>query len=67
MGSYDRFKSCSDTYRSRQVARAVFDPYFISAHPGTRDEDMVNLAQVEKQRRFRLDCVQNFIRRRWPT
>ncbi|MCX9458449.1 DUF3362 domain-containing protein, partial [Vibrio cholerae] len=35
-------------------------PYFISAHPGTRDEDMVNLALWLKKNRFRLDQVQNF-------
>ncbi|MVY94907.1 DUF3362 domain-containing protein, partial [Enterobacteriaceae bacterium 8376wD7] len=35
-------------------------PYFISAHPGTRDEDMVNLALWLKKHRFRLDQVQNF-------
>ena len=35
-------------------------PYFISAHPGTRDEDMINLALWLKANNFRLDQVQNF-------
>jgi radical SAM superfamily enzyme YgiQ (UPF0313 family) len=35
-------------------------PYFISAHPGTRDEDMVNLALWLKANDFKLDQVQNF-------
>ncbi|MFP1497430.1 hypothetical protein ACLB1Q_26990 [Escherichia coli] len=44
MGSYDRFKELFNTLlRNRQVKSSMI-PYFISAHPGTRDEDMVNLA-----------------------
>ncbi|MFQ3207962.1 MAG: hypothetical protein ACI9IT_002123, partial [Glaciecola sp.] len=35
-------------------------PYFISAHPGTNDEDMLNLALWLKERNFKLDQVQNF-------
>ncbi|MBS0849241.1 YgiQ family radical SAM protein [Citrobacter sp. JGM124] len=60
MGSYERFKELFDTY-SRQAGKEQYlIPYFISAHPGTRDEDMVNLALWLKQHRFRLDQVQNF-------
>jgi len=35
-------------------------PYFIAAHPGTRDEDMLSLALWLKANKFRLDQVQNF-------
>ena len=35
-------------------------PYFISAHPGASDIDMLNLALWLKQNGFRLDQVQNF-------
>ncbi|MCW2488276.1 YgiQ family radical SAM protein [Candidatus Symbiopectobacterium sp. NZEC127] len=60
MGSYHRFKELFDTY-SRQAGKEQYlIPYFISAHPGTRDEDMVNLALWLKKNRFRLDQVQNF-------
>lgn len=60
MGSYYRFKELFDTY-SRQAGKEQYlIPYFISAHPGTRDEDMVNLALWLKKNRFRLDQVQNF-------
>ncbi len=60
MGSYQRFKQLFDTY-SRQAGKEQYlIPYFISAHPGTRDEDMVNLALWLKKNRFRLNQVQNF-------
>jgi hypothetical protein len=36
-------------------------PYFISAHPGTSDEDMLNLALWLKQNNFRPDQVQAFL------
>ena len=60
MGSYDRFKQLFDTYSKHAGKEQYLIPYFISAHPGTRDEDMVNLALWLKQHRFRLDQVQNF-------
>ncbi len=44
MGSYDRFKELFDTYSKQAGKEQYLIPYFISAHPGTRDEDMVNLA-----------------------
>jgi len=40
-------------------------PYFIAAHPGTRDEDMLNLALWLKHNGFRLDQVQTFLPHRW--
>jgi radical SAM superfamily enzyme YgiQ (UPF0313 family) len=36
-------------------------PYFIAAHPGTTDEDMLNLALWLKKNNFRLDQVQTFL------
>lgn len=60
MGSYDRFKELFDTYSKQAGKEQYLIPYFISAHPGTRDEDMVNLALWLKKHRFRLDQVQNF-------
>ena len=36
-------------------------PYFIAAHPGTTDEDMVNLALWLKKNNFKLDQVQTFM------
>ncbi|AKJ41116.1 YgiQ family radical SAM protein [Pragia fontium] len=60
MGSYDRFKELFDSYSKQAGKEQYLIPYFISAHPGTEDEDMVNLALWLKKHRFRLDQVQNF-------
>lgn len=60
MGSYYRFKELFDTYSKQAGKEQYLIPYFISAHPGTTDEDMVNLALWLKKHRFRLDQVQNF-------
>ncbi|HGW6118177.1 YgiQ family radical SAM protein [Serratia marcescens] len=60
MGSYDRFKQLFDHYSKLAGKEQYLIPYFISSHPGTRDEDMVNLALWLKKNRFRLDQVQNF-------
>lgn len=60
MGSYDRFKQLFDHYSKQAGKEQYLIPYFISSHPGTRDEDMINLALWLKKNRFRLDQVQNF-------
>ncbi|MGB9096147.1 YgiQ family radical SAM protein [Erwinia sp.] len=60
MGSYDRFKELFDKYSKEAGKEQYLIPYFIAAHPGTTDEDMVHLAQWLKSNRFRLDQVQNF-------
>jgi len=60
MGSYYRFKKLFDHYSKQAGKKQYLIPYFISAHPGTQDEDMVNLALWLKENRFRLDQVQNF-------
>ncbi|HGM6837657.1 TPA: YgiQ family radical SAM protein [Serratia marcescens] len=60
MGSYDRFKQLFDHYSKQAGKEQYLIPYFISSHPGTRNEDMVNLALWLKKNRFRLDQVQNF-------
>lgn len=60
MGTYHRFKELFDKYSAEAGKKQYLIPYFISAHPGTTDEDMVNLALWLKQHDFRLDQVQNF-------
>jgi uncharacterized radical SAM protein YgiQ len=60
MGSYYRFKELFDAYSKQAGKEQYLIPYFISAHPGSADEDMVNLALWLKKNRFRLDQVQNF-------
>ena len=60
MGSYYKFKELFDKYSKEAGKEQFLIPYFIAAHPGTTDEDMVNLALWLKQNNFRLDQVQNF-------
>lgn len=61
MGSYYRFKKMFEQFSQEAGKKQYLIPYFISAHPGTRDEDMVNLALWLKHNDFKLDQVQNFI------
>jgi uncharacterized radical SAM protein YgiQ len=60
MGTYDKFKELFDKYTKEAGKDQYLIPYFISAHPGTEDMDMVNLALWLKERNFKLDQVQNF-------
>ncbi|SEL02965.1 uncharacterized radical SAM protein YgiQ [Colwellia chukchiensis] len=60
MGSYDKFKELFDHYSKLAGKKQYLIPYFISAHPGTTDLDMVNLALWLKSNDFKLDQVQNF-------
>ncbi|WNC69806.1 YgiQ family radical SAM protein [Thalassotalea nanhaiensis] len=60
MGSYHKFKEMFDHYSKVAGKKQFLIPYFISAHPGTTDKDMVNLALWLKENNFKLDQVQNF-------
>ncbi len=60
MGSYDRFKALFEKFSKKAGKDQYLIPYFISAHPGTTDEDMLNLAIWLKQNGFKADQVQNF-------
>jgi uncharacterized radical SAM protein YgiQ len=60
MGSYDRFKKLFEKFSKKAGKEQYLIPYFIAAHPGTTDEDMMNLAMWLKQNGFRADQVQNF-------
>ena len=60
MGSYDKFKEMFDHFSKLAGKKQYLIPYFISAHPGTTDRDMVNLALWLKENNFKLDQVQNF-------
>jgi uncharacterized radical SAM protein YgiQ len=60
MGSYYEFKKLFDQYSKAAGKKQYLIPYFISAHPGTTDLDMVNLAVWLKENNFKLDQVQNF-------
>lgn len=60
MGSYDKFKEMFHHYSALAGKKQYLIPYFISAHLGTTDMDMVNLALWLKKNDFKLDQVQNF-------
>ena len=60
IGSYDRFAKLFERYSREAGKKQYLIPYFIAAHPGTSDEDMVNLALWLKRNRFRADQVQTF-------
>ncbi len=61
IGTYDRFKALFDRYSREAGKEQYLIPYFISAHPGTTDEDMLNLALWLKRNGFRPDQVQAFL------
>jgi len=60
IGSYDRFKQMFDKYSAEAGKKQYLIPYFIAAHPGTRDVDMMQLALWLKKNGFRADQVQTF-------
>ena len=61
IGTYDRFKALFDQYSREAGKEQYLIPYFIAAHPGTRDEDMLALALWLKRNGFRPDQVQAFL------
>ncbi len=61
VGTYYRFKQLFDKYSKAAGKEQYLIPYFIAAHPGTRDEDMVELALWLKENGFRADQVQAFL------
>jgi uncharacterized radical SAM protein YgiQ len=60
IGSYDRFKQMFEQYSAEAGKKQYLIPYFIAAHPGTSDEDMMNLAIWLKRNGFKADQVQTF-------
>jgi uncharacterized radical SAM protein YgiQ len=60
IGTYDAFKAMFEKYSKEAGKEQYLIPYFIAAHPGTSDRDMVNLALWLKRNGFRADQVQTF-------
>ncbi len=60
IGAYDEFKRMFERFSREAGKKQYLIPYFIAAHPGTRDEDMMNLALWLKRNGFRADQVQAF-------
>ncbi len=61
IGTYNEFKRLFDRYSKEAGKEQYLVPYFIAAHPGATDEDMLNLALWLKRNRFRPDQVQTFM------
>ncbi|HTR00176.1 MAG TPA: YgiQ family radical SAM protein [Candidatus Acidoferrum sp.] len=57
---YDEFKRLFEKYSAEAGKKQYLIPYFIAAHPGSRDEDMLSLALWLKQNKFKPDQVQTF-------
>jgi uncharacterized radical SAM protein YgiQ len=61
IGTYYRFKKLFDRYSKAAGKEQYLIPYFIAAHPGTTDEDMLELALWLKENGYRADQVQAFL------
>ncbi|GHT93465.1 UPF0313 protein [Betaproteobacteria bacterium] len=61
MESYEKFKRLFEQCSRAAGKEQYLIPYFIAAHPGTSDVDMLNLALWLKANHFRLDQVQTFL------
>lgn len=59
--TYQHFHQLFNQYSKQAKKEQYLIPYFISAHPGTSDQDMLELALWLKANNYRLDQVQNFI------
>jgi uncharacterized radical SAM protein YgiQ len=61
IGTYDKFKAMFDKYSKAAGKEQYLIPYFIAAHPGTTDKDMMNLALWLKRNEFKADQVQAYL------
>ena len=60
ISSYDEFKILFDKYSKEADKEQYLIPYFIAAHPGCDEEDMLNLSLWLKHHQFKPDQVQTF-------
>ena len=60
MGAYERFEKMFNQFSQEAGKKQYLIPYFIAAHPGCEDEDMMNLALWLKKHNFEVDQVQTF-------
>ncbi len=65
MDNYDKFKALFEKFSREAGKEQYLIPYFIAAHPGTTDEDMLALALWLKRHNFRLDQVRPSCQPRW--
>ncbi len=55
-----QFKRIFDRINKEENLRQQIIPYFISSHPGCKEEDMAELAVITKELDFHLEQVQDF-------
>lgn len=61
ISAYQKFKELFDKFSQQAKKEQYIIPYFIAAHPGTTDQDMLELALWLKANNYRLEQVQNFL------
>jgi len=61
IGRFEKFRSMFEKFSKAAGKKQYLIPYFIAAHPGTSDTDMLNLALWLKKNKFRPDQVQAFL------
>lgn len=57
---FHKFKESYDRIQAKHGLNQPLIPYFISSHPGCKEEDMANLAAETKEMGFQLEQVQDF-------
>ncbi len=57
---FSEFKRIFDRINKEEGLKQQIIPYFISSHPGCREEDMAELAVITKKLDFHLEQVQDF-------
>jgi uncharacterized radical SAM protein YgiQ len=57
---FEEFKKIFDHINAQENLRQQIIPYFISSHPGCKEEDMAELAVITKRLDFHLEQVQDF-------
>ena len=57
---FETFKKIFDRINREEGLRQQLIPYFISSHPGCKEEDMAELAVITKRLDFHLEQVQDF-------
>lgn len=57
---FGEFKKLFDRINREESLRQQLIPYFISSHPGCKEEDMAELAVITKRLDFHLEQVQDF-------
>jgi uncharacterized radical SAM protein YgiQ len=58
---FDRFQALFEKYSAEAGKEQYLIPYLMAAHPGTRDEDMLELARWLKKKGIHVDQVQTFL------